>query len=123
MKKLVCLISIITIFSCSAKGQTGNKNREQLKEYFLCCCIYHGFNNTGIAELDNSKSIYFDILQYKLPAMQKVDSLAKAFVNSMEVSGYEKRKTRGIIILSIEEYKSKKLDTFIRTLDKYILKE
>ncbi len=123
MKNLVSLISIIAVVSCSGKGQTEAKNREQLKEYFLCCCIDYGFKNIGIAEVDNSKNIYFDILQYELPAMQKVDSLAKAFVNSIEVSGYENRITRGIVILSIEESKSKKIDSFIRKLDKYMLKE
>lgn len=121
MKTFFYAILIILLCSCSLKGQSVIKKREQLKEYFLCCCIFHGFESIGIAELDNSKSIYFDILQYELPAMQKVDSLAKSFVDSIEISEYENRKRRGIIILSIEEYKSQKLDDFIRKLDKYML--
>ncbi|TKG90723.1 hypothetical protein EYV94_22935 [Puteibacter caeruleilacunae] len=53
----------------------------------------------------------------------KVDSLAEVFVDSIEVSGYENRKTRGIIILNLEEYKSKRLDVFIKKLDEYMIEE
>jgi len=123
MKKLIFLVCVIGISSCSAKAQSKVENRELLKEYFLCCCIHYGFNSLKIDTIDHSASTYFDILPYELPAMQKVDSLANSFVSSIEISGYENRKTKGIIILSIEKYKSRNLDDFIKTMDKYMLKD
>ncbi len=94
-----------------------------LKEYFLFSCIMHGFENSDIKKMDHSGAVYIDLLRYDSKALHKTDSLAKAFVNSIGVSSYENRNTKGIIILSIEEFKSKRINDFVKSMDIYMLKE
>ena len=123
MKRLFFIIHFLIVICYSARSQPESKteNRELLKEHFLCCCLDYAFEHIGISKIDNSKSVYFDILKYKLPAMQKVDSLAKIFVDSIELSGYEGKTTKGVIMLSIDEYKSPELNTFVKSMDNYMI--
>lgn len=72
---------------------------------------------------DHSGAVYTDLLRYDLKALHKTDSLAKAFVNSIQSSPYEQRNSKGIIILSIDEYKSKRIDNFVKSMDIYMLKD
>lgn len=128
MKRIILTTAIFALFACLSDvyGQNGFvvKNREMLKEYFLHSCIRHGFDECDtIFKKDHSGAVYIDLLRYNLKAINKVDSLAQDFVSSIEVSPYENRKTKGIIILSIREYKSKRLDDFIKSLDSYMLKD
>jgi hypothetical protein len=129
MKNLILLILMLTfeILPCYSsvenQNRSVNQNREILKEYFLYSCIIHGFEKCNIESKDNSGSVYVDILNYGLKAIQKTDSLAKRFIESIEISPYENRNTKGIIIRSIEEYKSKRLDEFIKSMDIYMIKD
>ncbi len=128
MRQLLFILFVITLFislsiSCKGQNNTIEKNRELLKEYFLYSCIRHGFENINLSEIDHSGAVYIDLLRYDLKALHKTDSLAKVFVSSIETSDYEERNTKGVIILSIEKYKSPELKRFIKTMDKYLLKD
>lgn len=122
-----CIIFILTfiVFNCSATGQSKfvKENREMLKEFFLYSCIMHGFEDSTMKKKDHSGAVYIDLLRYDLKAIHKTDSLAKAFIGSIETSPYENRKSKGIIVMSIEGYNSKKIDTFVKSMDIYMLKE
>lgn len=125
MKNSIYFISALVILSCSVSGQSKFiiENREMLKDYFLYSCIRHGFEDLDIKNKDHSGAVYIDLLRYDLKALHKTDSIAKAFISSIEASPYENRNTKGIIILSIEEHKSKRIDEFIKSMDIYMLKE
>lgn len=97
--------------------------RELLKEYFLCVCITEGFRNLQIDEFDISQAVYFDITGYAPEAFQEVKEYAKKFVDTIEPSIIEDLGHKKAIILQcIEKYKSKEVDKFIKSLDKYMNK-
>ncbi|WP_040561868.1 hypothetical protein [Hoylesella buccalis] len=83
----------------------------------------YGFKTTDLVRIDRSTTVYFDVLNYTLPALQKVDSLAKSFISTIEISSYENKDFKNIIMLSIEEYRSKNVDQFIKSMDVYMIKE
>jgi hypothetical protein len=98
--------------------------RELLKEYFLCVCIMEGFKDKQIDKDDISQGVYFDILRYSPEAFQEVKDYAKKFVETIEPSPIEDLGNKKAIVLScIEKYKSKELDKFIKSLDKYLLND
>ena len=125
MKNCVFIIIASFAFHCTAKGQSKftKQNREMLKDFFLYSCIKYGFEETDIGKKDHSGAVYIDLLRYNLEAIHKTDSLAKAFVASIEPTPYENRGTKGTIMMSIEVYKSKKIDKFITSMDVYMIKE
>ena len=45
----------------------------------------YGFKTTDLVRIDRSTTVYFDVLNYSLPALQKVDSLAKSFISAIEI--------------------------------------
>ena len=119
-------LSVLSLFSCLGQ-QTDDKTKEQrelLKEYFLCECITEGFDDKNIQEDDISQSVLFDILNYSPDAIQEVKEYAKSFVQTIVPSPIEDLGNRKAIILnSIEKYKSKELDDFIKSLDRYLLND
>ncbi len=125
MKNCIFIIAALLAFYCTAKGQSKftRQNRAMLKDFFLYSCIKYGFEDTDIKKKDHSGAVYIDLLRYNLEAIHKTDSLAKAFIASIEPTPYENRNTKGIIIMSIEKYKSKKIDKFITSMDVYMMKE
>lgn len=98
--------------------------RELLKEYFLCVCITEGFKDKQIAENDISQGVYFDILRYSPEAFQEVKDYAKKFVETIEPSPIQDLGNKRAIISScIDKYKSKELDKFIKSMDKYLVND
>jgi len=98
--------------------------RELLKEYFLCECITEGFKDKQINEDDISQSVYFDILRYTPEAFEEVKNYARKFVETIEPSPIEDLGNNKAIILNcIGKYKSKDLDEFIKSMDKYLLND
>jgi len=98
--------------------------QELLKEYFLCECITEGFKDKQIDENDISQAGYFDILRYSPEAFHEVKDYASIFVTSIKSSHIEDLGFKKAIISDcIGKYKSKELDEFIKSLDKYMLKD
>jgi len=98
--------------------------RELLKEYFLCACIAEGFKDKQIAENDISQAVYFDILRYNLEAFQEVNDYAKKFVETIKPSPIiDLGNKKAIILNCIGKYKSRELDKFIKSMDKYMLSD
>jgi len=96
--------------------------RELLKEYFLCKCILEGFKDKELQDI--SPAGYFDIVRYDPEAFHEVTDYARKFVETIEPSPIEDLGNNKAIILDcISKYKSKELDKFIKTLDKYMLKD
>lgn len=122
-------MSILSLVNClgqhtSADLKKTAVQRELLKEYFLCVCITEGFKDKQIAENDISQAVYFDILRYRLEAIEAVEEYAKKFVETIEPSLIVDLGNKKAVILScIEKYKSKELDKFIKSLDKYLLND
>jgi hypothetical protein len=117
---LIIGLLMLTFLSTSCLNKEKADNRELLQEYFLYSCIKHGFNDSNFLKEDHSGAVYFDMLKYNLDAIQKVDSVAKSFVENIKPSTYEGRNTKGIIILSIEKSKSADIKDYIISLDKYM---
>jgi hypothetical protein len=96
--------------------------RELLKEYFLCACITEGLKDKQIEELDISQAVYFNVLRYSPEAFLEVKDFAKKFVETIPPSPIEDLGNKKAIILNcIDTYKSNKLDTFIKSMDKYFI--
>lgn len=143
MKRLyfILVLSILFVTNCSIKitnqpvrfGELHTTDleeakpyvwRELLKEYFLCACITQGFKDKQIGEDDISKAGYVDILRYSPEAFQEVENYAIRFIETIEPSPIEDLgNKKAIISKCIEKYKSKELDTFIKSMDKYLLNE
>jgi hypothetical protein len=131
MKKLYFILglSILSLANCSGQHPATEikKNavqRELLKEYFLCVCITEGFKDKQIGENDISQVVYFDILRYSPEAFQEVKDYAKKFVETIEPSPIvDLGNKRAVILSCIEKYKSKELDKFIKSMDKYLLSD
>lgn len=121
------LFSVLILMSCSCQNKamgikTSLEQRELLKEYFLCICIIEGFKNKQIEELDISQSVYFDILRYSPEAFHEVKNYAKKFIDTIEPSPIVDLDNKKAIILScIKKYKSKEVEKFIISMDKYML--
>ena len=131
MKRLyfILALSILSLTNCCGQYTVADLKktavqRELLKEYFLCVCITEGFKDKRIAENDISQAVYFDILRYSPEAFQEVKDYAKKFVETIEPSPIEDLGNKKAIILScIEKYKSKELDKFIKSMDKYLVND
>lgn len=131
MKRLyfILVFTFLSLTSCCGQHTALNLEKrtvqkELLKEYFLCISIIEGFKDKQICKDDVSKSVYFDILQYSPEALQKVEVYAKEFVETIEPSPLiDLGNKKAVILRCIEQYKSKELDKFINSLDKFMLKD
>ena len=98
--------------------------RELLKEYFLCVCITEAFKDRQISELDISQGMYFDILRYAPETFQEIQAYARKFIKAIEPSPIvDLGNKRAIISSCIEKYKSKEIDEFIKSMNKYMLND
>lgn len=128
-KRVYFILALSILFLTNCIGQhkamdltKATVQRELLKEYFLCTCITESFKERNIGELDISQAVYFDILRYSPDAFQEVKNEAKKFAETIEPSPIVDLGNKKAIILScIEKYKSKELDKFIKSMDRYML--
>ncbi|MDH8702177.1 hypothetical protein M2138_001537 [Dysgonomonadaceae bacterium PH5-43] len=142
MCKYIAILFIIMQVGCSAKYQhnkdialkefkTGELvredlifNRELLKDYFLCVCITYGFKEKNIEELDSSQAVYFDISSYAPEAFKEVKDYAIEFVENIKASPHDDLgNTKAIIMNCIDKYKSEEINSFIKSMDKYIAED
>ncbi len=94
------------------------------KNYFFINALLERYPEIEFDKLDHSAAVYFELSHYAPEAYLKIDSLAKDFVSNItnEDTYYEDEKSKGIFIQSMEYLKDKKLDDFIKELDKYMSK-
>lgn len=131
MKKVyfVFVLSISSLISCFGQLSTTDLKkrsiqRELLKEYYLCVCITEGLKDKHIAEDDISQSVYLDYLDYSPEALKEVKDSAKQFVETIIPSPImDLNNKRAVIMRCIEKYRSKETNKFIKSLDKYMLKD
>ena len=98
--------------------------RELLKEYFLYVCITEGFKDKSLVDDDISGTVYFDVLPYSPEAFQEIKAYASSFVETIEPSPIMDHGGKRTVISScIDKYKSKELDKFVKSMDKYLLKD
>lgn len=130
---LIFILSFLTLNNCSEKriilGELHTTDlekakpyiwRELLKEYFLCECIREGFKDKDIQDI--SSAMYFDIVKYDIEAFHEVSEYARKYVISIDTSIIKDLGNNKPIILNcIGKYKSKDLDKFIKSMDKYML--
>ena len=118
-------ISVLLLNSCMTtnKYYSSQANRDLLQEYFLCCCLVHGFDNLRLDTCDISPSIYFDIARYDPMAFHLIDSIAKNYVDHIDPSVIEDHHgKKSIIARSIYLYKSKSIKKIIKSMDIYMTK-
>lgn len=98
------------------------EQRQLLKEYALCDCIRYGYKNTEVYE-DVTVSLYNEAMLYSPYTLDTVSMLAKKIAESVPpLQHFDYNKKRPILGGCIEFFKSKMLDSLIRTYD-YQLKE
>lgn len=84
-------------------------------------CITEGLKDKHIAEDDISQSVYLD---YSPEAFKEVKDSAKQFVETIIPSPImDLNNKRAVIMRCIEKYRSKETNKFIKSLDKYMLKD
>jgi len=119
MKFLFFLFSVVLLEGCTSSRVT--ENRTLLKEYAYCKCFQNASGDTSYFVQDVSLSIYFDIANYNFSAYDKIDSLSRASVieiKPIEIADYQNKKA--IFFNCFNFYKSKQLDSIVKTLDKKI---
>lgn len=109
-----------------SKNYSIKQQHELLKQLALCSCIKYAFSNDDSIKRDLSFTVYRQITSYKDKKVYRViDSAAKKAVEIIEpgeVADYDTGK-RAIMLNCINYYYSKRLDSLVRSLDKYIDKE
>ncbi len=129
MKKVYLLLILCLNLSCtlSRDSITNDKNRqrEMLKELFIYKCISRGYPEIEFEKFDNSAALYVELSRYDLKVYLKIDSLAKDFVSKITYKDtyYEDEKTKSLFFQSMEYTKNNEFNSFMESLDKYILDE
>ena len=120
----VVLMSFMAAANSESESTHVKEQRELLKDYFLCKCLTVGFEEVQIDKYDCSPAVYFDIARYDPGAFHEVAAYAKEFVASIEPSPIEDLGHRkAIIIHCIDKYKTKEVDDFIKSMDRYMLND
>lgn len=97
--------------------------RQLMKDYALCRCILNAYSGDDSLRADISTSFYNELLLYAYSAQLQIDSIAKNFANSILPSKYpDYQNKRAVIYFCTEFYKSRELDSVIRTMDSLIMK-
>ena len=90
------------------------KNRQTLKDYFLCSCIGHGFKADSLFDKDHTLSVYTEMLDYTFEDLQKIKKLAQITADGIPKSNLTNK--RGIFDACIEYYRSKMLDNTVKSM-------
>lgn len=121
--KLAFLIicGVIFMFTNCVSSSKLKQNRQLLKEYAYCRCFQYASGDTAYFINDVSLSVYFDIANYDFNAYDKMDSLSRMTVAEFrpsEIFDYQNKKA--VFLNCFNFYKSKRLDSLIRSLDKAV---
>ncbi len=96
-----------------------NEQRDLLKEYALCKCLYYANNKDSVVANDISISIYREISDYGDKSVYDLtDSASKKAANAIlptQIADYDGKKP--ILMRCLEFYKSKSLDSLVKSFD------
>jgi hypothetical protein len=129
--KFILVFSVVFIQCCQSQNQNLNtiqttdsivvKNRNLLKDYFLCSCIDKGFKNDSLQKKESSISIIVEMSDYFPSAFQKIDSVADSLIRSIPTKNTNEEAPGPAIMLNcITYYKSKELNRLVESLDSEI---
>ena len=119
-------MNVLLFSSCMTTHKHNSKqvNRALLQEYFLCCCLIHGFDHLHLDTCDISPSVYFDIARYDPQAFRQIDSMAQEYIRRIEPSVIKDHMgKKSIIAHSMTWYKSDSIKRLIKSMDIYLLKK
>lgn len=120
--KIFCFVLCCYFLSACVSSKL-KENRTLLKEYAFCKCLEHASKDSSFFQDDISISVYREIASYNDTAFVNIDSLAKeaAFqIKPSQIADHENRKA--ILSDCFLFYKSKKLDSAVKSLDKEFFK-
>ncbi len=133
MKNIIYVTIFILLFSCSNKIEVGSnqwyksKLREDLKEYFVYKSIWYALKYDSLKFKESTGYQYKQVvlISYTDEAFHIVDSVAKQFVQKIKPGGalvgeYGEDAPVSYIYWIFNERKTKRLDEFIHSMDKYM---
>ena len=112
---------VIFMFTNCVSSSKLKQNRQLLKEYAYCRCFQYASADTAYFMNDVSLSVYLDLANYDFSAYDKIDSLSRMTVEefkAFEIVDYQNKKA--VFLNCFNFYKSKQLDSLIRSLDKAV---
>jgi len=129
---LICTFAVAGCLSVRKSAKAGNPStpvadsvmlsqRQLLKEYALCQCIYHAYDKMGMDSVESSLSIYHENLLYSYESEMAIDSIAAFVSRSVEAPNSGDYKGRRAVLFTCTQfYKSRYLDSIILSLDSKI---
>lgn len=114
------IITTVIFTSCTSSSKL-KESRQLLKEYAYCKCFQYASGDTTYFMKDISMGVYFDLANYNFSAYDKIDSLAKLAASEFkpfEIPDYQNKKA--VFLNCFNFYKSKRLNTLVRSLDKEV---
>ncbi|MBV4356353.1 T6SS amidase immunity protein Tai4 family protein [Pinibacter aurantiacus] len=115
----ICMVALVV--GCASSKNNEIRLSSVYKDYVFYKCIQEAFPNDSIYNKDISETVLMEMSNYAIMKERsgKMDSIAKAFVNSIQptqIADYENKKP--LFLRCLEFYKSKELDKFVKKLAK-----
>lgn len=129
IRSITFFFTVLLIQSCSSEKRSSSNHssvayhRELLKQYAYCRCVVSALPQDSAMQNDISLSVLSDISEYDLTKFSIIDTIATAHaltITKTEIGDYGER--RPVLASCMQFYKSKYLDSVVRTLDKAIVK-
>lgn len=115
---LIHFFSSLLLIGCTSNSKLA-ENRGFLKEYAYCRCFQYASNDSAFLKNDISLSVYRDIANYNFIAYNKIDSLSRIVASEIkpsQIADYQNKKAISFDCFLF--YKSKRLNSLIKSLDK-----
>jgi hypothetical protein len=130
MKSIFIILILSTVNYCCTKKLYSKKNeaeiveqREDLKSFALCQCLRQGYKSSPVYE-DISAGVYNDNLVYGINVIDTITKISFLVADSIEPAMHHDYNGKKAIIGScIEFYKSKRLDSIVKSFDYLIIKD
>ncbi len=125
MKKRISAAVFVIACSFNSFAQGGSTNtvnppfRQMAKDYFLCRCLYYGFESDSVFFKDNTMRVLKELLEVEISYEDriKLDSFAKEVISKMTTSEYlDSRGTKPITWDCLDAYRGKDLENLIKSL-------
>lgn len=134
LRYIILILLFLFFFSCqvprriNAEKKNNNNDsiveqRQLLKDFALCSCLRFGYGTDSAVYKDITVSIYYNQLLYADSSINKVEDFAKAYSRSIKTSEeYDYQNKKPILFSCLLFYKSKLLDSLVKTLDSTIMR-